>query len=773
MTNQRLKLLIVDDEPAHVEAIRRAYAEAGAGVELQSVGSLCEFRTSVQGRPPDLVLMDLNLPDGRALEALTAPPEDAPFPILVMTAFGNQQLVVEVLKAGALDYVVKSPASFATLPRTVERALRAWALLQKNKRAESALRESEARHRTILQTAMDGFWRADMQGRLLEVNAAYCRMTGHSEHELLTMHIADLEVCESAEAIAAHTRQIKEQGEDRFETRHRRKDGSLLDVEVSAQYRAAEGMLVAFIHDISARKQAAAEQARLAMAVEQAAETIMITDPGGTIVYTNPAFEKITGYSRAEVLGQNPRVLKSGQHDAAFYRTMWATLSAGQVWTGHLINKRKNGQLYTEEATISPVFDAEGKLVNYVAVKRDMTHEVALEAQNRQAAKLEAVGRLAGGVAHDFNNQLQIILGCTELVLASLPPDHRGRPDLSDIRTAARHSAALTHQLLAFSRKQAIAPVVLDLNEAIAGSLKMLGRLIGENVRLNLVIAQEAQHVFMDPAQLDQVLANLAVNARDAIAGTGSISLEVTSRTLVAADCRDQPDFVEPGDYVVLTCRDTGAGMTPEVQAHIFEPFFTTKGLGQGTGRGLATVYGILKQNHGAITVQSAPGQGTTFSLYLPRVSLAAHADTLETEAPPPAGTETVLVVEDEPAVLMMVQRVLESLGYRVLPAATPRLALQLCQAHPEPIHLLLTDVIMPDLSGMEVAERIRILRPTIQVLFMSGYTADIMSRQGHLPEGLHVLPKPFTAVTLARSVRAALDTSPARLITNLGGQRY
>jgi len=426
------------------------------------------------------------------------------------------------------------------------------------------------------------------------------------------------------------------------------------------------------------------------------------------------------------------------------------------VWSGRLINKRKDGALYDEDASISPIINAAGKIINYVAVKRDVTREVALEEQNRQAGKMEAIGQLAGGVAHDFNNKLQIILGYAEVSLGSLPPKHPLRSNLLEIQKAANHSAELTRQLLTFSRKQTITPVVLDLNAAIAASLKMLGRLVGENIRLNFSTVQEPRCIFLDPSQLDQLLANLAINARDAIVDTGAITITLANQTLSASECGNKTDFVTPGDYVVLTISDDGTGMTPEIRQHIFEPFFTTKEVGKGTGLGLATVYGIVKQNHGAIQVQSTPGAGTTFSLYFPRLSAATIDGTKKKEESTLTGTETILLVEDEVSVLDLVQLTLVRQGYEVLTAKAPLLALQTCERHPEPIHLLLTDVIMPEMSGKELAERIQKLRPGIRILYMSGYTEDVMA--GYLPEGLHVLQKPFTTASLTQRVRAALD---------------
>ena len=638
------------------------------------------------------------------------------------------------------------------------------------KRTEEALRAARKITEDILNAIpVRVFWK-DKQLAYLGCNLAFARDAGLAAPEdLIGKDDTQMGWREQAEKYRADDYQVIETGVAKLlleetQTTPTGKTITLLTSKLPLHdtHGAICGVLGIYM-DITERKRAIESQARLATAVEQAAETIVITDPQGTILYANPAFEKITGYTRQEAHGQNPRVLKSGKHDAEFYRTMWAALKAGQVWRGHLINKRKDGVFYEEEATISPVLDAAGKIINYVAVKRDVTREVALEAQNRQAEKLGAVGQLAGGVAHDFNNKLQIILGSVEMILQALPPDDLLHADLRDVQEAALQSADLTRQLLAFSRKQAISPVMLDVTATISGSLKMLGRLIGENIRLNFAVSRSDWRVFMDPSQLDQILANLAVNARDAIAGTGTISIAASQCTIETSDGRDKAEAVAPGDYVVLTFRDDGAGMTPEVQAHIFEPFFTTKGVGAGTGLGLATVYGIVQQNNGAIAVHSTPGAGTTFTIYLPRTA-AVIPSIVEVKAQPPKGTETILLAEDDENVLTLVQRALAKLGYTILPTLSPQLALEVCAQHPGPIHLLLTDVIMPKMSGKALAESVQKLRPEIQVLYMSGYPADIMEQQGQLPAGLHVLAKPFNSTLLAQSVRAALDTAQPML---------
>ena len=382
----------------------------------------------------------------------------------------------------------------------------------------------------------------------------------------------------------------------------------------------------------------------------------------------------------------------------------------------------------------------------------------ALEAQLHQAQKMEAVGRLAGGVAHDFNNMLAVISGHADLALERTAPDSPLRADLLEIQNAAGRSADLTRQLLAFARKQTIAPKVLDLNDTIAGMLKMLRRLIGEDIDLLWKPADSLWPVRMDPAQIDQILANLVVNARDAISGVGKITIETGRATFDEGYCETHADFI-PGEYVLLAVSDNGCGMDKVTLAQLFDPFFTTKPLGRGTGLGLATVYGIVKQNQGFINVYSEPGQGTSFKIYLPRYAASEPASARSMPAPAAVstGTETVLLVEDEEALLKLGKLLLERLGYTVLAASGPGEALQLAEAYPDAIHLLLTDVIMPEMSGRDLWERLRALRPGLKCLFMSGYTANVIAHHGVLEEGVHFLQKPFPREVLASKLREVL----------------
>jgi len=523
--------------------------------------------------------------------------------------------------------------------------------------------------------------------------------------------------------------------------------------------------LEGFIADITERKHAEAERERLTRAIEQSGETIVITDAEGSIVYVNPAFTRSSGYTREEAIGQNARILKSGEHDAAFYQKMWSILSTGSTWEGQLVNQRKDGVPFTEQASISPVRDVSGHIIHYVAVKRDITEQLRdqeekseLQAQLMQAQKMESIGRLAGGVAHDFNNMLQAIQGYTEMAMEQVPKSKPLYSDLQEIQKVAKRSAALTKQLQTFARKQVALPTALQLNDALEGMSNMLQRLIGEDMELIWKPGNDLGLVKMDPSQLDQIVANLCVNARDALGKSGHITIETQNAEITETEV-PLHHGIEPGHYVQLSIRDDGAGMTSDVMTHLFEPFFTTKKVGKGTGLGLSTVYGIVKQNHGHIEVNSRVGQGSTFTLYLPMFSgQMKAAPEEETSEPIAVGQESILLVEDEKTILLTTGRMLESLGYKVYATASPIEALQLAEQHKGHLSLLLTDVIMPGMNGPELVQQLLPRDPKLKHLFMSGYTANLIERQGVKATLTSFIQKPFSRKLLAQKVRTAID---------------
>jgi two-component system cell cycle sensor histidine kinase/response regulator CckA len=513
--------------------------------------------------------------------------------------------------------------------------------------------------------------------------------------------------------------------------------------------------------DIHERK-LAEERLRLqAAALEATANAIVITDRQGMILWTNPAFTELTGYAAEEAFGHSPRFLSSGKHDHAFYKKLWQEITTGNTWQGEIVNRRKDGTLYTEEMTITPVHASGGEITHFVAIKQDVTKRKLLEDQFRQSQKMEAVGRLAGGVAHDFNNALAVITSYAELLQMKMPPDEPLRKHVQQVLKASDRAASLTRQLLAFSRKQTIEPSVLDLNSIVTEVDKMLRRLIGEDIELSFKNGSDLKCVKADRGQVEQILMNLAVNARDAMPDGGKLLIETANVELDEIYVRQHP-YAKTGRYVMLSVSDTGCGMNKEVQAHIFDPFFTTKDVGKGTGPGLSTVYGIVKQSDGHISVYSEVGKGAAFRIYFPEVP--AVVDSPGTESVVnllPSGTETILLVEDEDSLREVTRDFLQNGGYEVLEADSGESALELTKQYQGRLDLLLTDVIMPGISGRQLADQLVPSRPEMKILFMSGYTQELVGHHGVLTPETVLLEKPFGVESLLTKIREVLDAQP------------
>lgn len=688
------------------------------------------------------------------------------------------------------------------------------------KKAEEALRESETKYRRLIETTSTGYVILDDTGRVIDANSEYVHLTGHQRLEQIVgrrvtewtaphdieRNAHEVEKCIAFGAVVG------------LDVDYLHADGTVIPVEINASTLQTDTglMIVTLCRDITERKRAEAErrrnEARLRILVDilqyPATTTQELLDYAldraidltestigylyfyhddrkefvlnswskevmreCSIVDPHTCYElNKTGLWGEAVRQHKPIIVNNFEADhplkkgypeghAQLYKFMTTPVfSGGQVVAVIGLANKATNYTETDVLQVTVLLDSVWKMVER---KRSEEEKESLQAQLLQSKKIESVGRLAGGVAHDFNNMLSVILGHTELALDALEPEHPLFVDLQEIHRAAQRSAGLTRQLLAFARKQAVTPKVLDLNETVDGMLKMLTRLIGEDILLEWKPGQDVWPIWMDPTQIDQILANLCVNARDAISGSGKITITTANATLDEAYCARHV-AVSPGDYTLLSVNDTGCGMDREVLEHVFEPFFTTKGIGTGTGLGLATVHGIVKQNSGLIDVFSRSGQGTTFRIYLPR-HLASPGTSRETsrEVAAMEGKETILLVEDEQAILKLTQRYLAQLGYQVLSANSPEQALQLAETYAGRIHILITDVVMPEMNGQQLKEHLLARYPDILCLFMSGYTAEVIALHGVLDQGINFIQKPFSMHDLSRRIRDVLDAPP------------
>jgi len=504
----------------------------------------------------------------------------------------------------------------------------------------------------------------------------------------------------------------------------------------------------------------AAEQVRVqSSALEAVANGIILTDPAGKILFANKAFCAMTGYALEEILGKTPGFLNSGKHDADFFRALWNTILTGRVWQGELINQRKDGTFYNEEMTITPIQGTNGGISHFIAVKQDITKRKQFKEQLHQARKMEAIGQLAGGIAHDFNNLLTVIHGNVQLVLMDESQlKEENRQCLKQVIDATERAGNLTRQLLAFGRKQVIQFQPLNLNDVIGNFTKMLKRVIGEHVVLQCCYAEDLPSVDADIGMIEQILINLIVNARDAMPQGGSIVITTEAISIDVSRVDSHPE-AQPGEFVCITVADTGMGIYPEYLPRIFEPFFTTKEAGKGTGLGLATVYGIVKQHQGWIEVSSQLGSGTTFKIFLPAGAPGVKQKLVpQMKASPAVGHEKILLVEDDADVRMVARDVLEASGYQIWEASNGLEALNVWKTNASQIDLLLTDVIMPGgLNGRELSDRLRRERPGLKVILMTGYSPDLMVK---IQPQSHILTKPFSMEGLTETVRNCLDTA-------------
>jgi PAS domain S-box-containing protein len=643
--------------------------------------------------------------------------------------------------------------------------------------AENAQHKIEARYRRTLDCIKEGCQILNYEWRYLYINATAIWYSGRTEGELLGHTLMEAYPgIESTDFFAALQRCMNERIPQVMEDLITDPDGSKQWIEFSIQP-IPEGIFilssVITSHKI-AEESLKESAARYRTLFEHMTQGVFRITADKQLIDINPAALKMLGYSTKEEFIHKGSVSSVGDaihedgsphHDmeqlqAVALRTGTPTSSVAGV-----LNQQSGTRVWMEIGAIPEFSEGDSKPCQILMTMHDITDLLKLQKDKERlqeqflhSQKMESVGRLAGGVAHDFNNMLSVILGYANLSLEAIDDSHPLFMYLQEINKAASRSADLTSQLLAFARKQTIAPIMLDLNDAINKALNLLRRLIGESIELAYMLRHDLWPVVIDPAQVNQILTNLVINARDAIENIGRITIETENMVIDEDYCSGHPDFIV-GEYIVLSVSDNGRGMGKEILDHLFEPFFTTKKIGEGTGLGLATVYGIIKQNAGFINVYSEPGKGSIFRVYFPRLSRSTFPEKNEIRnEPPKRGLETIMLVEDEIAVKNLTKTMLERMGYTVIDSSTPRDALSLAGKYNGEIHLLLADVIMPEMTGRDLSEQLKLLRPNLKQMFMSGYTADVIAHHGVLDKGIIFIQKPFSVKMLAEKVREALD---------------
>lgn len=760
MTSDTISVLLVEDNPADARLLREAVRDVeGSGIQLTHVDTLGKALIRLEQAHFDVVMLDLTLPDAEGLDTLVRTHTRFPsVPIVVLTGLDDEQLATRAVREGAQDYLVKGQVNGQLVVRAMRYAT-------ERKRAIEALQRSEEYYRSLIENALDIITVLDGDGGVRYTSPSFERVLGYPLNGLTHSDIFSIMHPEDVERMRAvvATGTQHPGATQHFECRLLHRNGTWRVLEGIGKRFEGESSVDGYVinsRDITERKRAE-EQIRhanetLRAVIEASPLAIYLLDTDGIVRSWNTAAERMFGYVEEAILNSPAPIFQDEEAEAFRRRIVQAV--AGHPAVGLEVRARRQDGSHVDVSIWNSLLrDASGAVTGVVEAVADNTERKRLEEQFRQVQKMEAVGRLAGGVAHDFNNLLTVITGYCDMILDQLGPGHPITPDVEQVVKAADRAATLTRQLLAFSRRQIVQPRVIDPDALIHDMEPMLNRLTGERIRMSLTTNGDGARVRVDPGNLEQVFINLIVNARDAMPNGGLLSLS-TRIAEVDEDVAAHYITLNPGRYYLLEVTDTGTGMDENTLRHLFEPFFTTKEKGRGTGLGLSTSYGIVKQNRGEILVRSQLGKGSTFSIYLPIVGDAIDvppaAASLDRQA---SGKEVILIAEDEDGVRTVVTEMLRKQGYSLLVANGGAEALQIAMAA-DGIDLLISDVVMPGISGRELADKLRLTRPALKVLFVSGYTDSGIVTEGELQPGTLFLHKPFTPDDLARKVREVLD---------------
>lgn len=744
------RLLYVDDERPNLVAFRALLNDTYEVLIAENAEEA--FRLLSDNDIP-LIVSDQRMPGMKGTEFLEKVAADFPDSVrMILTGYSDIDAVVAAINNSKIYYYFKKPWNEAEVRLTLANALESVTVRRQ-------LIKSERRFRSTFEQAGLGIAHLELQGEIIRANSQLIDFLGSTEAELVGSHLRQwFPQFDPEELITSECRQAITIVREAPVSTARGERWSRLTSSASLDEKGTPEYLISLVDDLTERRQAEEQILKLSHAVEQCPLSILITDRDGVIEFVNSTFTKISGYSAEEAIGQRPSIMKSGQTPEAIYKKMWANITSGSTWEGELLNRKKNGDLFWERVYISPLCNKQDEITHYMAIREDITEHNKLTEQLKQSQKMEAVGQLASGVAHDFNNILTVIMGYSNLLRIDISMKHDQIEKIDQIIKASERAVKLTGGLLTFSRKQALNPQHMNINDIVQHVQKFLVRIIGEDIQLKTCFKHEPINVYVDSANIEQVLINLATNARDAMPKGGLLSIETELYELDSSFIKAH-GYGETGHYAVMTVSDSGCGMDEETRSKIFEPFFTTKEVGKGTGLGLAIVYGIVKNHKGFVNVYSEPGKGTAFRIYIPLLETQGSVgEPAIIRSPPKGGNETILVAEDDPSVRGLVDIILKQHGYEVILAEDGQDCIDKFNANRNKVSLILMDMIMPRKNGKEAYEEIRRIQPNVKVIYSSGYTADFIKERGVIENGVDVISKPASPIELLSKVREILD---------------